>query len=103
MEPLETPSNIPIPCFFISFSSSTLHSISYCFAIFLASAAISLGFKNAVEEIRQSNEGLKASGRGFDKLAKVAQELQLHQEGINALNKSDLETLESRARTEKTL
>ena len=64
---------------------------------------ISLGFKNAVEEIRQSNEGLKASGRGFDKLAKVAQELQLHQEGINALNKSDLETLESRARTEKTL
>ena len=54
---------------------------------------IALGFKNAVEEIRKSNEGLKGAGRGFDNLAKLAQKLSLHQEGINNLNKSDLELL----------
>jgi len=62
---------------------------------------IALGFKNAVEEIRKSNEGLKGAGRGFDNLAKLAQKLSLHQEGINNLNKSDLELLQQKAEEEK--
>jgi len=65
--------------------------------------SISSSFRDVVQQISKSNVGLNAAKSSFRKLSGLAEDISLHQAGINKLNKDDLQSIQSKIAKEKKL
>ena len=65
--------------------------------------SISASFRDVVQQISKSNIGLNAARSSFRKLSGLAEDISLHQAGINKLNKDDLQSIQSKISKEKKL
>ena len=63
--------------------------------------SISSSFRDVVQQISKSNIGLNVARSSFRKLSGLAEDISLHQAGINELNKKDLQSLQSKISKEK--
>jgi len=59
------------------------------------------GFRKVVEEINNSNVGVKEVNKSFNKLTSIVDKIQYHQKGISKLNEKDVEKLQQQAKQEK--
>jgi hypothetical protein len=65
--------------------------------------SISASFRDVVQQISKSNIGLNTARSSFRKLSGLAEDISLHQAGINKLNKDDLQSIQSKISKEKKL
>jgi len=65
--------------------------------------SISSSFRDVVQQISKSNIGLNVTKASFRKLTGLAEDISLHQAGINKLNKDDLQSIQSKIAKEKKL
>ena len=65
--------------------------------------SISSSFRDVVQQISKSNIGLNVTKASFRKLTGLAEDISLHQAGINKLNKDDLQSIQSKITKEKKL
>jgi predicted nucleic acid-binding Zn-ribbon protein len=65
--------------------------------------SITSSFRDVVQQISKSNIGLNATKSSFKKLSGLAEDISLHQSGINKLNKDDLQSIQSKIAKEKKL
>jgi len=58
--------------------------------------SISSSFRDVVQQISKGNVGLNVARASFRKLAGLAEDISIHQAGINELNKQDLQSIQSK-------
>lgn len=63
--------------------------------------SISSSFRDVVQQISKGNVGLNIARASFRKLAGLAEDISIHQAGINELNKQDLQSIQSKISKEK--
>ena len=63
--------------------------------------SISASFRDVVQQISKGNVGLNVARASFRKLAGLAEDISIHQAGINELNKKDLQSIQSKISKEK--
>ena len=63
--------------------------------------SISASFRDVVQQISKGNVGLNVARASFRKLAGLAEDISVHQAGINELNKKDLQSIQSKISKEK--
>jgi hypothetical protein len=63
--------------------------------------SISASFRDVVQQISKGNVGLNIARASFRKLAGLAEDISIHQAGINELNKKDLQSIQSKISKEK--
>lgn len=63
--------------------------------------SISSSFRDVVQQISKGNVGLNVARASFRKLAGLAEDISIHQAGINELNKQDLQSIQSKISKEK--
>ena len=59
------------------------------------------GFRDVVEEINNSNIGVKEVNKSFNKLTSIVDRIQFHQKGISKLTEKEVEKLQQQAKQEK--
>ena len=59
------------------------------------------GFKKLVQEITNSNVGIKETTKSFNKLSSIAERIQSYQKGYSDLTSKDLKKLKEQFRIEK--
>jgi len=59
------------------------------------------GFRDVVEEINNSNIGVKEVNKSFNKLTSIVDKIQYHQKGISKLTEKEVEKLQQQAKQEK--
>jgi hypothetical protein len=65
--------------------------------------SISSSFRDVVQQISKGNIGLNVAKASFRKLTGLAEDISLHQAGVNKLNKDDLQSIQSKISKEKKL
>jgi hypothetical protein len=63
--------------------------------------SISSSFRDVVQQISKGNIGLNVAKASFRKLSGLAEDISLHQAGINELNKKDLQSIQGKISKEK--
>lgn len=60
------------------------------------------GFRKVVEEIKNTNEGIKLANKSFNKLSDIADKIKYHQQDISKLTLKEVQTLQKQAQQQKT-
>jgi hypothetical protein len=60
------------------------------------------GFRKVVEEINNTNEGVKLANKSFNKLSDIADKIKYHQQDISKLTLKEVQTLQKQAQQQKT-